>query len=264
MSWTKWITIGSLMVVCSLMGCRLQEKTLSIAASPVPHAEILEAARPALEKQGIRLKIVEVDDYNLPNRLLHEGQVDANFFQHKPYLEEQNRRLGYHLIPLTLVHIEPLGIYSVKITCLDDLKEGATIALPSDPTNEARALALLADVKMISLKPISHDHLATIYDILENPKHIKFTEIDAAFLPRTLRDVDAAVIPANYALQADLNPSKDALALEPTDSPYANLVAIRESDAHREDFETLKKVLNSEEMREFILKKYHGAITPAF
>lgn len=250
-------------VILCLTGCHQEEKTLTIAATPVPHAEILEAARPALEKQGIQLKIVEVDDYNLPNRLLYEKQVDANFFQHQPYLDEQNKRFGYHIETLSTVHIEPLGIYSKKVTALDALKEGSVIALPSDCTNESRALALLEDLGLIKLKE-GKNHLATIYDIVENPKNIKFEEIDAAFLPRTLADVEAALIPANYALQANLDPYKDALALEPHDSFYANIVAIRKGDEEREDLQKLKQVLSSEEMRNFIKKKYQGAITPAF
>ncbi len=260
--------VASWIVVLCLTGCHLEEKTLTIAATPVPQAEILEAARPALEKQGIRLKIVEVDDYNLPNRLLYEKQVDANFFQHQPYLDEQNQRFGYHLETLTTVHMEPLGIYSKKITTLDALKEGAIIALPSDCTNEARALMLLENLGIIKLKETklkeNRGHLATVYDVIENPKNIKIEEIDAAFLPRTLADVDAALIPANYALQANLNPYKDALALESCDSPYANIVAIRRGDESREDLQKLKQVLSSEEMRNFIIKKYQGAITPTF
>src|SRR5262249_11361808 len=160
-------------------------------------------------------------------------QVDANFFQHKPFLDEQNQRFGYNLKVLTAVHMEPLGIYSKRIKSLDELKDGAAIAIPSDPTNEARALALLQEVKLIKLK--KDVALATKYDIEDNPKHLKFQEVDAAFLPRALPDVDAAIIPANFAIQGDLNPLKDALALESSDSPYANIVAIRAGDENRED-----------------------------
>lgn len=262
-AWSRLCIWAGLLAIGALTGCH-REKTLTVAASPVPHAEILEAARPALEKQGINLKIVEVDDYNLPNRLLFEKQVDANFFQHKPYLEEQNRRFGYNLMPLVAVHIEPLGIYSHKITDLKNLKEGAVIGIPSDPTNEARALSLLADLGLIKLKPNIEGNLATIYDISENPKNLKIEEIDAAFLPRAIPDVDAAVIPVNYALQAHLNPVKDALALEPRDSPYANIVAVRKGEEEKEEFKKLKEALTSNEMRQFIDQKYHGAIIPAF
>ena len=249
---------------CTLVGCQSNEKTLKIAATPVPHADLLEAIKPDLEEQGITLKIVEVDDYNLPNRLLYEKQVDANFFQHKPYLDEQNRRFGYNLSSLAAVHIEPLGIYSEKITSLDDLQEGATLSIPSDPTNEARALSLLSQVGLIRLKPGVNPNLATVYDIDDNPKHLKFVEVDAAFLPRSLSDVDLAVIPANFALQANLNPVKDALALEALDSPYANIVAIRGGEEDQETFQKLKKALQSEKMGNYIKEKYKGAIIPAF
>jgi D-methionine transport system substrate-binding protein len=247
-----------------LVGCHSQHKVIKVAATPVPHAELLEAIKPELSSQGIDLKIVEVDDYNLPNRLLFEKQVDANFFQHKPFLEEQNRRFGYNLKELTAIHIEPLGIYSKRISSIGDLKEGAVISIPNDPTNEARALALLADMGLIKLKPGIDTLCATIHDIAENPKKLKIEELDAAFLPHSLPDVQAAVIPANFALQAHLNPAKDALALEPTDSPYANIVAIRAEDADQESLKKLKEALNSEKMRQFIIEKYKGAIVPAF
>jgi D-methionine transport system substrate-binding protein len=245
-----------------LAGCQ-SEKTLTVAANPIPHGEILEAAKPLLEKGGIHLKIVEVDDYNLPNRLLAEGQVDANFFQHQLFLDEQNRRFGYQFKSLVAVHIEPLGIYSEKHKSLEALQNGATIAIPSDPTNEARALILLKDLGLIQFEQGEGHKLVMIYDITENPKQIKIEEIDAAFLPRTLKDVDAAIIPANFALQAQLNPNQDALALEPKDSPYANLVAIKQQDEGRLELQLLKEALLSDEVRDFMEKKYQGVITPA-
>jgi D-methionine transport system substrate-binding protein len=245
-------------------GCHKQEKILKIASTPVPHAEILEAIKSDLNAQGIELKIVEVDDYNLPNRLLFEKQVDANYFQHEPYLNEQNRRFGYNLKPLVKVHFEPLGIYSSKITSLENLKEGAVVSIPNDPTNEARALTLLAEVGLIKLKEGVDPNLATIYDISENPKDLKIQELDAAFLPRSLADVEIAVIPLNFALQANIDPFKEALVLEPAHSPYANLVAIREEDLGREELQKLKEALNSEKLRQFIKEKYKGAIIPAF
>jgi D-methionine transport system substrate-binding protein len=249
--------------VLSFAGCQSHEKTLKVAATPVPHADLLEAIKPDLEQEGVNLKIVEVDDYNLPNRLLYEKQVDANFFQHKPFLDEQNQRFGYNLKPLVAVHIEPLGIYSQKIKSLDQLKEGATVAIPSDPTNEVRALSLLQEVGVIKLKALK-GQFATVHDIEENPKNLKIEEVDAAFLPRALADVDLAVIPANFALQAHLNPTKDALALETSESPYANIVVIREGEENREDLQKLKAALTSEKMRAHILEKYKGAIAPAF
>ena len=248
----------------SLVGCTSKDHTIKIAATPVPQADLLEAIKPELENEGVHLKIVEVDDYNLPNRLLFERQVDANFFQHKPFLDEQNQRFGYNLKPLVAVHIEPLGLYSQKIKSLSDLKEGALIAIPSDPTNETRALDLLQEVGLIKLKQDANGHCATIYDIEENAKHLKIEEVDAAFLPRALSDVDLAAIPANFALQAHLNPTQDALALESSDSPYANLIVVRDGEQNREDFQKLKAAVTSEKMRQYILDKYKGAIIPAF
>jgi D-methionine transport system substrate-binding protein len=261
---SRFLIFFSLLFALAITSCNKHEHVLKIAATPVPHAELLTFIKPELEKEGIHLKIVEVDDYNLANRLLAEKQVDANFFQHLPFLEEQNHRFGYHLVPLVAVHIEPLGIYSEKVTSIQDVRERGIIAIPNDPTNEARALTLLQEVGLIKLKTQAPGHLTTIYDIEENPKQLKFQEVDAAFLPRSLADVDLAVIPANYALQAHLNPEKDALALEPSDSPYANIVAVREGDEHKEDLQKLKEALTSEKMRTHILEKYKGAIIPAF
>lgn len=245
-----------------LAGCQSNQHTLKIAATAVPHADLLNFIRPDLEEKGIHLKIIEVDDYSLPNRLLSEGQVDANFFQHLPYLEEQKKRFGFKLVPLASVHLEPLGIYSEKITSLDSLKEGSHVAIPSDPTNEARALDLLADAGLIHLKEGVGIDQATIYDIERNPKNLKFIEVDAPFLPRTLPDVELAVIPANFALQAGLNPLKQALVLESTDSPYANIIVVRSGEENREDFQLLKNALQSDKFRTYILNKYKGAVIP--
>lgn len=247
-----------------LTGCQSKEKTLKVAATSVPHAELLEIIKPELESQGIHLTIVEVDDYNLPNRLLFEKQVDANFFQHQPFLEEQNQRFGYHLVPIAKVHIEPLGIFSQKLSSLETLQEGAIIGIPNDPTNEARALTLLQEVGLIELKEGFPGSLATILDIKDNPKHLKIEEVNAAFLPRTLVDVDLAVIPSNFALSAHLNPVEEALAIEAQDSPYANVLVVREGEEQREDLQKFKAALTSEKMRKVILEKYQGAIVPAY
>ncbi len=256
-----WILLGLLFFCYS---CNSSHKTLRIAATPVPQAEILQVVKQELKEEGIDLKIVEVDDYNLPNRMLSEKQVDANFFQHKPFLNEQMKLLGYELTPLTAVHIEPLGIYSNDYTALKDVPDGATVAIPQDPTNEARALMLLEDVGLIKLKKVENKYRLTVLDIAENPKHLRFEELDAAFLPRALKDVDLAVIPSNFALQAKLDPLKDALAIESSDSPYANIVVVRKGDENRPEIQELRKAINSEKVRKFILEKYKGAIIPAF
>jgi len=247
-----------LLALLFLCGCGPSEKTLKVAATPVPHADLLEIIKPDLEKEGIYLQIIEVDDYHLPNRLLFEKQVDANFFQHLPYLEEQNRQFGYNLVPLTRVHIEPMGIYSKKLASLDEVSQGATVAIPSDPSNGVRALYLLADMELITLKP----NPRSPFDIEKNPKKLKIKEIDAPFLPRVLADVDLAVIPANFALQAKLNPLVDALALEEKESLYANIVVVREGELRSEKLQKLKEALHSEKLREHIYQVYKGAIVP--
>lgn len=244
-------------------GCGHQEKSLKVAASPVPHAELLNLIKSDLKEKGIHLKIIEIDDYNLPNRLLAERQVDANFFQHRPFLEEQEKEFGYKLTAYACVHIEPLGIYSKKIKSLADLPMGAVVAIPSDPTNEARSLELLSSQGLITLKK-DKNSLSTCLDILENPKKIRFHEVDAALTPRILPDVDLAVIPGNFALQAHLLPSQDALVLESGEnSPYANLLVIREGEGDREDLRLLKEALTSEKIRTYLIENYRGALLPA-
>lgn len=260
----KYISAFFLTVFLTLTACHSSDRTLKIASTPVPHADLLEQIKPELEKEGIELKIIEVDDYNLPNRLLYEKQVDANFFQHEAFLEEQNSRFGFNLVPLATVHLEPMGIYSQKLSSLDSLKEGSLVALPNDPTNEGRALKLLEESGLITLRPQTNILVATPLDIAENPKKLKFVEIDAPFLPRALRDVDIALIPANFALQSQLDPRKDALVLESHDSPYVNIIAVRGGEENQERFLALKRAANSEKLRRYIEEKYKGSILPAF
>ena len=238
-------------------------KVLKIGASPVPHVDILKAAEPLLAKDGIKLDIVEFSDYVKPNLSLADKEIDANFFQHKPYLDEFAKSRGLKLTSLAAVHVEPMGVYSRKVKALSDLADGAKVAIPNDPTNGGRALKVLESAGLIKLKKEA-GILATVADIADNPKHLKFTEIEAAQLPRSLDDVDAAVINSNYALGANLNPVKDALAIEAKDSPYANIVAIREGEENRADFQALKKALQSPEVKQFIESHYQGAVVPAF
>lgn len=244
-------------------GCHANRETITVAATPSPHADLLEAVKGVLKDEGVELKIVQVDDYNLPNRMLEEKQVDANFFQHKPFLEESNRLYGYHLVPLTAVHIEPLGIYSMKYKSLDSLPTGATVAIPQDPTNETRALELLRDLGWIKLKERPNTQLVTIFDVIDNPKGLRFQELDAPYLPRALMDVDVAIIPTNFALQVKLDPRKDALALESKETPYANIIVIRAGEEERPAFQKLREAMHSEQLRDYMQKKYHGAILPA-
>lgn len=240
-----------------------QEKTLVVGATPQPHAEILEVVKPLLEKEGIKLEVKVFNDYVIPNTSLEEKELDANFFQHQPYLDEFNEQKGTKIISSVKVHVEPMGIYSSKIKSLDELKQGATISIPNDPTNGGRALLLLEKQGLITLKE-GAGLTATDKDIEKNEKNLKFSLLDAAQLPRTLDDVDLSVINTNYALEAQLDPNKDALAIEDKDSPYANLLATREDLKDDERLKAIEKALNSEEVRKFIEEKYNGAIVPAF
>ena len=250
-------------LILLLFGCARAKNGFQVAATPVPHAQMLEFVKPDLKAQGIDLIIVVTDDYNMPNRALANREVDANFFQHIPFMDEQIQQFHYEIESIAKIELEPMGIYAKKIHSLSQLPDHGTLAIPNDPTNEARALSLLHGQGIIQLNDPSNLQ-ATIIDIVYNPKHLKFIEVDAAMLPRSLQDVDAAAINTNYALEAHLSPLKDALVLESKDSPYANIIAIRTGDEHRPEIEALKAAMTSDKMRAFILKKYKGAVLPAF
>ena len=239
-------------------------KTLKVGATAVPHAEILEAAKPLLEKEGITLEIVEFNDYVQPNLALNDKELDANYFQHEPYLKNfMDEHKEVKLKNAAGIHIEPMGVYSKKIKKLDELKDGATIAIPNDPTNGGRSLLLLEKAGIIKLKE-GVGEKATVGDIAENKKNIKFQEVEAAQVPRTLDDVDAAVINSNFAMQVNLDPTKDAMFIEDSTSPYVNIIAVREGDENRPEIQALIKVLHSDEIKQFITEKYKGAVVPAF
>ncbi len=252
-------------VICTLLvlsGCSSEQKNaLKVSASAVPHAQMLEFIKPDLRDQGIDLVVIIAEDYNIPNRALADHEIDANFFQHTPFLKEQIKQFHYPIEILAKVEIEPMGIYSTKVKSLSEIKRNARVAIPNDPTNEARALLLLQKAGLIQLKD-SNNLQATVLNISSNPKHLRFLEVDAAMLPRVLEDVDAVAINTNYALQANLMPQKDALILEADDSPYVNVIAIRAGEADRPDIEALKKAMTSEKMRQFILEKYKGSVLP--
>ncbi|MCC2597423.1 MetQ/NlpA family ABC transporter substrate-binding protein [Pusillimonas sp. MFBS29] len=241
----------------------LHAETLSVAATPVPHAELLELVKPVLAKEGVELDIKVFTDYVQPNQQVADGQIDVNFFQHQPYLDSFNKERKTDLVTVGLVHVEPFGAYSDKIKNVADLKEGAQIALPNDPSNGARALLLLQKQGLIKLKDPANI-LATSRDVVENPKKLKFRELEAATLPRVLPDVDLALINTNYALEAGLNPVKDALFIEGADSPYANIVVTTQARKDDAAVKKLVQALNSDETRKFIEEKYKGAIVPAF
>ncbi len=239
------------------------KKVLTVGATPVPHAELLALVADDLAAEGIELKIVEFTDYVTPNVALAEGQLDANFFQHLPYLESFATEKGLSLVSAFAVHVEPLGLYSGRAKSLEELADGASIAVPNDPTNEGRALLLLQAKGLIKLSDAA-GLKGTSADIVENTKKLKFKELEAAQLPRVLQDVDAAVINGNYALESGLNPVKDALILEGAESPYANIVAVRAGTENDPRILALAKALRSEKVKEFILSKYSGGVVAAF
>jgi D-methionine transport system substrate-binding protein len=238
---------------------------LVVAASPTPHAQILDYVRDHLAKKaGLDLQVKEFSDYVLPNTATEQGQVDANFFQHKPYLDDFNKKNGTHIVPVVNVELEPLGLYSHRITALGALKDGSSVAVPNDTTNEARALKLLADNGLITLKA-GTGQTATPADVTANPKHLKFKELEAAQLPRSLDDVDAGVINGNYAIQAGLSPAKDALAAEKAaGNPYANFLAVKKGNENDPRVRKLAELLNSPEVKTYIETTFKGAVIPAF
>ncbi|KZE32964.1 D-methionine transport system substrate-binding protein [Crenobacter luteus] len=236
---------------------------LVVAATPVPHAEILEHIKPALAKQGVDLEVKVFTDYVQPNVQVAEKRLDANFFQHKPYLDEFNKAKKTSLVPVTAVHVEPFGAYSKKIKAKAQLADGATVAIPNDPSNGARALLLLQNNGLIKLKD-PKNLLATSRDISANPKNLKIRELEAATLPRVLDQVDLALINTNYALEAKLVPTKDALFIEGKQSPYANLLVARPDNKNSAAMQKLAKALNTPEVKAFLATKYQGSIVPAF
>lgn len=236
---------------------------LNVAATAVPHAEILEVVKPKLAEQGVDLKVKVFTDYVQPNIQVAEKRLDANFFQHQPYLDEFNKGKGTELVSVAGVHIEPFGAYSSKLKSLDELPSGATVVIPNDATNGGRALLLLQKAGVITLKD-GAGIIATPKDIAENPKSIKIRELEAATLPRVLTQVDLALINTNYALEAKLNPTEDALYIEGSDSPYVNILVARPDNKDGAAMQKLIEALHSEEVKQFINEKYQGAVVPAF
>ena len=236
---------------------------VTVAATPVPHSEILNEIKPLLAKEGIDLKIIEFTDYVKPNLALADKEVDATFHQHLPFLEKFNAEHNTNLVSAGNVHIEPMGVYSHKIKTLSDLPLKAKVAIPNDPSNGGRALLILQAAGLIKLKD-GGTVSSTVQDITDNQKQLQFSELDAAQVPRAIDDVDIAVINTNFALEAGLNPLKDSLFLEAKDSPYANILAIRAGDESRPEIQKLLKALQSPEVKKFIEDKYKGAILPSF
>lgn len=274
---------GVALTLSLLVGCAKAENTVThsvdgensgtkdlpkikIGASPSPHAEILEVAGKVLEEAGYQLEIVEYTDYVQPNNALESKEIDANYFQHLPYLEEFNTEYGTKIVSAATIHYEPFGIYAGKTDSLEALQEGAKIAVPNDVTNEARALLLLEAEGLITLKE-GAGLTATKNDIVENPKNLELIEVEAAQVPRSLQDVDVAVINGNYAIEAGLK-VKEALKVEAADSEaaqtYGNIIAVREGEENTESVQALVKALQSDAVKEFIQTKYEGAVVPSF
>lgn len=242
--------------------------TIKVAAVPTPHAEILnDVVKPLLEEEGYNLEVTEFTDYVQPNTATEDGEVDANYFQHGPYLENFNSERGTHLVSVTAVHYEPMAIYPGKVSSLDDLQDGATVAVPNDPTNEARALLLLQQEGLITLTDGVGVN-ATINDIVDNPLNLEIEELEAAVVPTVLADVDVACINANYAIEAGFTVNNDALAVESADGDaaqtYANLLVVKEGNENNEAIQALAKALNSDEVRDYINENYQGSVLPVF
>lgn len=239
------------------------ESKLVVAATAVPHAEILQVVKPMLAKEGVTLDVRVFNDYVQPNDQLVQKQVDVNYFQTEPYLDAYNRDRKTDMVTVTGVHIEPFGAYSRRFKSLAELPAGAEVVIPNDPSNNSRALILLDKAGVIRLKDASNA-LSTQRDIVANPKQLKFRELDSAMLPRVLDQVDLALINTNYALDAGLNPTKDALAIESSDSPYVNFLVARPDNKDDARVQKLARALNSPEVKAFIEQKYKGAVLPAF
>lgn len=259
----KYIAPVVLALLASLsLSTRAADK-LTVAATPVPHAEILDFIKPELAKQGVDLEVKVFTDYVQPNVQVEEKRLDANFFQHQPYLDSFNKEKGSHLVSVALVHVEPFGIYSRKLKTLKDIKEGGSVAIPNDPTNGGRALLLLEKAGLIKLKD-SKNLQSTVKDVVSNPKRLKIRELEAATLPRVIDQVDAAAINTNYALEAGLVPTRDALAIEGSESAYANILVVRAGNENNPAVKKLVAALKTPAVKKFIEEKYKGAVVPAF
>jgi D-methionine transport system substrate-binding protein len=255
--------LGAAVLAMSLTVAMAQAETIKIGVTPGEHAQILEKVAEIAKPKGLDIEILEFSDYVVPNQALNDGELDANSFQHKPYLDNQIADRKFDLVDVAYTVNFPMGIYSKKVKSFDELADGATIAIPNDPTNGGRALLILADKGVIKLKDGVGLNV-TPADVTENTKNFKFVELDAAQLPRSIDDVDAAAINTNYALEAGLDPSKDAILKEGEKAPYINLIAVRTEDKDKPWVKTLIEAYHSEPVKQFILDKYKGAAVPSW
>ena len=240
-----------------------QDKPIKVGVTAGPHAQIFEQVKKVAEKDGLKIQIVEFSDYVQPNAALAAGDLDANSYQHKPYLDQQIKDRGYKLVSVGYTVNYPIGLYSKKVKNLTDLKEGAKFGIPNDPTNGGRVLLVLQDKGLIKLRPEA-GLKATPLDVIDNPKKLKFVELDAAQLARSLDDLDAAAINTNFALSAGLNPAKDAIAQESAKSPYVNVIVVREQDKDKAWVAKLVKAYHSDEIRKYIQTEFKGAVLAGF
>lgn len=239
------------------------DKPLKVGVTPGPHAQIMEVVKKVAEKDGLKIQIVEFSDYVQPNVALNQGDIDINSFQHLPFLENMVKDRKYDLVMLAKTFTFPMGIYSKKIKNIKELKDGAVIAIPNDPTNGGRALLLFEKAGLIKLKP-GLGHKASVVDIVENPRKFKIRELEAAQIPRTLEDMEIAAINTNYAMSAGLVPAKDALILEDASSPYANILAVRGKDKDNPLYKKFLKAYQSEEVKKFVTEQFKGSVIVAW
>lgn len=261
------ILVLALSVALAACGNKEDDKTIKVGASPAPHAEILEKAKPLLEKKGYKLDVKVINDYTTPNKLLDKGEVDANFFQHTPYLNTEKKDKGYKIESAGNVHLEPMAVYSKKYKSLKDLPKGATVYVSNNPAEQGRFLKFFVDEGLIKIKKGVKIEDAKFSDITENKKDIKFNNKQSAeFLPKIYQnqDADAVIINSNFAIEQKLNPKKDSIAIEkPENNPYANLIAVKEGHKDDKKIKALMEVLHSKEIKDYIDKKYNGSVVPA-
>ncbi|MBP1764223.1 MAG: lipoprotein, YaeC family [Firmicutes bacterium] len=244
-------------------GSSVEKKTIKVGVTAGPHAEIMEAVKKVAAKDGLEIQIVEFNDYITPNIALNQGDIDANSYQHQPFLDNQIKDRKYDIVSIAKSVIFPMGVYSKKIKNISELPNGAAVAIPNDPSNGARALLLLEKAGIIKLKPEAGIK-ATVADIVENPKNVKIKELDAAQIPQSLNDLDAAAINTNYAIVAGLIPTKDALTIEDGNSPYANVIAVRTKDKENPTYQKLINAYHSAEVKQWIDEKYKGSFVPTW
>jgi len=249
----------TLISVLALTAGTAMAEDIKVGVSPGEHAEIMEEVAKVAKPMGLDIKVIEFSDYVVPNQALADGDIEANSFQHKPYLDNQIKDRGFKLVPVGTTITTPMGLYSNKVKSPGELKDGDTVGIPNDPTNGGRALLVLQDFGLIKLAD-GTGLTPTVLDVTENPKNLKFQELDAAQLPRSLADLDAAMINTNYAIAAGLNPKTDTIAMEKADNPYVNIIVVREGDEGAPWVKTLVSAYHSDEVKKFIEDKYHGTV----